>query len=82
MSHINEKLGLKSAGARHRLNALSGVQCPSCRGAHVMSNLISGRLLWMCGFCSESWEPTLVEIQKYNGRVRDRDRIVLKGAQS
>ena len=77
MSRINGQMGLKAAGARARLNSLSGVRCPRCKGQHVISNVIHRRLLWMCGFCSESWAPTLAEIQTYNGRVRDRDRIVL-----
>ena len=77
MSRINEKMGLKAAGARARLNSLSGVACPECRGCHVISNKVHGHLLWLCGFCSYAWSPTVAEIGAYNRRVRERDRIAL-----
>jgi hypothetical protein len=80
MSRINEKLGIKPAGARARLSSLSGVDCRSCGHVDVISNVIHRRLLWMCGWCSEAWEPTPAEIQAYNGRVRERDRIVRPSA--
>ena len=77
MSRINEKLGLKAAGARARLNALSGVPCPACHGRHVISTKVHGELRWRCGFCSHGWHPTVDEVGAYNRRVRERDRIAL-----
>lgn len=76
MSRINEKLGLKAAGARARLNSLSGVPCPECGGRHTISNKVHGQLRWCCGFCSHGWQPTAEEVVAYNQRVRERDRIV------
>jgi transposase-like protein len=75
VSRINEKLGLRPAGARARMRCLSGVRCPACGHVHVVSNVIHGRLSWLCGACGHVWNPTPVEVQSYNGRVRDRDRI-------
>jgi len=75
MSSINEKLGFKPAGARARLNALSGVGCPRCPHHHVLSNVVHGRLLWTCGACAFAWTPTSDDLTAYNARVRDRDRI-------
>lgn len=75
MSRINQKLGLKAAGARARLNSLSGVRCPVCPHVDTISNVIHGRLRWMCGWCSHSWAPTADEIAAYNTRVRARDQI-------
>lgn len=75
MSHINEKLGLKTAGARKRLLALSGVRCQVCPHTDVVSNLIRGVLRWTCGWCGHAWTPTLDELGTYNARVRSRDRI-------
>lgn len=75
MSHINQKLGLKPAGTRARLNALSGVRCQVCPHVDVIANVINGVQLWMCGWCSHSWTPTSGELDAYNGRVRERDRI-------
>jgi len=75
MSRINEKLGLKAAGKRARLNSLSGVQCPACPHRDVTSNVVHRRLSWRCAWCGHGWEPTAEEIAAYNGRVRERDRI-------
>ena len=75
MSRINEKLGLKAAGARKRLNSLSGVGCPTCPHHDVTSNVIRGRLTWFCRGCSHAWEPTVAEVEAYNARVRAWDRI-------
>lgn len=77
MSRINEKMGFKPAGARKRLDALSGVACPNCPHHDVVSNTVSGRLVWMCAWCSNIWTPTEADIVAYNGRVRERDRIAL-----
>lgn len=75
MSRINEKLGLKPAGQRARMNSLSGVQCPNCPHRDVVSNTVSGRLVWLCGWCGNVWTPTAQEIAEYNQYVRQRDRI-------
>ena len=77
MSKINDKLGLKPAGARARLNSLSGVKCPHCPHRHVISNAIHGRLTWACGACGHTWEPSDADITAYNGRVRSQDRIAV-----
>jgi hypothetical protein len=76
VSRINEKMGLKAAGARKRLDSLSGVACPNCPHRDVISNTVSGRLVWMCGWCSHIWTPTVEEIEAYDNRVRARDRIL------
>jgi hypothetical protein len=75
MSRINQKLGLKAAGQRARLNGLSGVKCQACPHHDVISNVIHGRVSWMCAWCSHQWQPTVAEIQEYNRHVRGRDRI-------
>jgi len=72
---INSKLGLKAAGARARMNSLSGVRCPNCPHVDVVSNRVSGRLVWMCGWCGNIWAPTASDVASYNARVRERDRI-------
>jgi hypothetical protein len=79
MSHINEKLGLRPAGARARLNALSGVACPRCPHHDVSSNIVHRELWWRCGWCSHGWHPTDEEIAAYNDRVRDRDHVSRSG---
>lgn len=75
MSSINSKMGIKPAGARARLNALSGVGCPNCPHRHVLSNVIHRRLTWACGVCGHVWEPSAADVEAYNGRVRERDRL-------
>lgn len=77
MSRINEKMGMRPAGERARLRSLSGIRCPACDGRYVVSNVIHDRLTWTCGTCAHSWRPTLVDVQRYNGRVRERDRITV-----
>jgi ribosomal protein L37AE/L43A len=76
VSSINSKLGIKPAGARARLNSLSGVACPQCPHTDTVSSLVHKRRLWTCGWCSHSWSPSAEEIAAYNNRVRERDRIV------
>lgn len=78
MSRIHEKLGIKAPGARARLRSLSGVQCPECKHRDVGSNVIHGQLRWVCHGCSHGWHPTPADIEAYNGRVRERDRIEVK----
>lgn len=80
MSRINARLGLAAAGARARLNSLSGVACQRCPHHYVVSNLVHRRLLWLCGFCGHTWQPTRAELETYNGRVRGRDVLELDGA--
>lgn len=75
MSRINEKLGLKAAGHRARLDHLSGVQCPNCPHRDVCSNRVSGRLVWLCGWCGNVWTPSAADVAAYNAKVRGRDRI-------
>lgn len=75
MSRINAKLGLKPAGARRRLLALSGVPCQVCPHHDTTSNVINRVLRWTCGWCGHAWTPTLEELATYNARVRQRDRI-------
>jgi ribosomal protein L37AE/L43A len=77
MSRINDKLGLGAAGHRKRLDALSGVKCPNCPHHDVISNTVSGRLVWLCGWCGNVWSPTAAEVAAYNVRVRERDRITV-----
>lgn len=78
MTTINQKLGLKPAGPRKRMDSLSGVKCPNCPHTDVVSNTVSGRLVWMCGWCSNIWTPTADEIAAYNVRVLARDRIPVR----
>lgn len=78
MSRINERNGLKPAGARHRMDSLSGVQCPNCPHRDVVSNTVSGRLVWLCGWCGNVWTPTVAELEAYNKRVRSRDRVEVR----
>lgn len=75
MSRINEKLGLGPAGARKRMDSLSGVQCPNCPHRDVSANWVNRRWLWLCGWCGNTWTPTAADITAYNARVRERDRI-------
>jgi transposase-like protein len=76
MTSINSKMGLRPAGKRARLNALSGVACPTCQAPDVRPVAArTPRARWFCAKCGESWEPTFEEIRTYNGRVRERDRI-------
>lgn len=84
MTTINSKMGITPAGARARLNSLSGVMCQSppgedgrvCRHVDVVSVRIHNRLQWCCGWCSYQWEPTDAELARYNDRVRERDQIL------
>lgn len=80
MSRINDHLGLASAGARARLNALSGIGCQVCPHHYVVSNEIHRRLVWLCGFCGHAWQPSGAEREAYNARVRGRDRLELRHA--
>lgn len=75
MSRINDKLGLKAAGARARLNSLSGVKCRMCPHSYVVSVVIHSALTWLCAFCGFSWRPTYAEVLSYNAGVRVRDRV-------
>lgn len=75
MSRINEKMGLKPAGARKRLQSLSGVSCELCPSRDVRSNVIHGVLTWSCAFCGHAWKPSDLEVEHYNNRVRGRDRL-------
>ena len=77
MSRINDKLGLRPSGSRARLNSLSGVACPECHHHYVVSAVIHEVLRWSCGFCAHAWTPTLADVQRYNGRVRERDRLTV-----
>lgn len=78
MSRINEKLGIKAAGARKRMDSLSGVQCPNCPHRDVISSFTSGRLIWCCGWCGNVWTPSPADVAAYNARVWDRDRIEVR----
>jgi transposase-like protein len=75
VTSINSKLGLRPAGKRTRLNALSGVQCPACRGYDVRPFTVHAVRRWLCAKCSHAWTPTTGEVDAYNDRVRERDRI-------
>jgi len=77
MTSINAKMGLRPPGKRRRLNALSGVKCPTCAAPDVRPvDARTPRARWFCAKCGESWEPTHDEIRTYNDRVRDRDRLL------
>lgn len=75
---INSKLGLKPAGHRARMDALSGIACPRCPHHDVVSNVIHGTLEWMCAWCGYGWTPTAADVTAYNARVRGRDRIEVR----
>lgn len=79
MTSINSKLGLKPAGARARLNSLSGVKCAAaCGHTDTVSVIIHKRLTWCCGWCSHQWQPSPAEVVAYNARCRPHDRIEIK----
>jgi len=75
MTSINSKMGLRPAGKRTRLNALSGVPCPECKAVDVRPAVVHGVDRWTCAKCGHAWTPTPDDVTSYNGRVRDRDRI-------
>jgi hypothetical protein len=54
---------------------LPGVKCPACPLRHVISNVLNGRLTWLCGACSHCWTPDTAELEAYNARVPARERI-------
>lgn len=60
-----------------RMESLSGVHCPNCPHTDVVSNVVSGRLVWLCGWCGNVWTPTTADVDAYNARVRTRDRIAV-----
>ncbi len=88
MSSINQKLGLKPAGARRRLDSLSGVRCPNCGHTDTLSLYVRvpttarhpNRLQWTCRGCGQSRYPTVAEVVAYNQRVRPRDQIEVPSA--
>jgi hypothetical protein len=66
MSRINEKMGLKPAGARAMMKLpkdratavkLTAAKCPEClRTGARLSKLRAG--WFVCSWCAHAWEPT------------------------
>lgn len=62
MTHINEKLGLKAAGAKQIMarvkqrgadgRLLTRLACPQCGHRWVLYNKIHGDWRHMCGWCA------------------------------
>jgi len=76
---INDRMGLRPAGERARLRSLSGIDCPQCGARYVVSNVIHHVLRWTCGTCAHGWSPSLADVERYNDRVRERDRLKVTG---
>lgn len=51
------------------------VVCPNCPHRDVVSSTVSGRLVWVCGWCGNVWTPSAADVFAYNAHARERDRL-------